>query len=167
VGLEYLYQTATMSGTAGSAPVTLGSSNWRRLNFFGGYRFLPSGRMDETAVTFGLGYQMKQANVAPNDAVGTTNLKYTGILFRVDGDLPINHSNRVLAGLSLVPFGSAAGLESVNSLGFKLGWGFLLDGTLWGRVTFDYDSANGSASVGTVSRTDRRYAIQPSIFYYF
>jgi hypothetical protein len=167
LGLDYSYQSATLAGTQGSSAISVGSSSWRRMDFYGAYRFFPSGKQDSTAVSFGLGYQTKQANIAPSTAAGTSFLKYSGVLFRVEGDVPFSLNNRALIGLSLVPFGSAPGFESINSLGFKIGWSFLVDGTLWGRLMFDYDSANGSTLNGSSSRTDQRYAIEPGIFYYF
>lgn len=168
LGGEYQFQNATLTGTSGTASgVSAGSASWSRTELFGGYRLLPGGVLDATTITFGFGYQIKNASIPANATYNTSNRKYSGLLFKGDADIAINTSNRALVGLSIIPLGSAEALQSVTSLGFRVGWGIQIQGTIWGRLMFDYDSASGSTTDGSTTRSDKRYAIQPTIYYYF
>jgi hypothetical protein len=167
LGGEYHHQSANLSGTRAGTSASLGSSSWSRLDVFASYRYLPGETLDGTVLLFGGGYQSKNSNIPENATYNTAKKSYTGLLLRFDADIFLDLNNRFLVGVSLVPFSSADGLSSVTTLGFRFGWSINLTDVLWGRICFDYDSVTGTSGSGDDTRTDRRYAILPAIYFYF
>lgn len=145
---------------------SVGSSSWNRLTVWGGYKYLPDENPNGTAVVFGGGYQIKNSNIPTNSSLGTESKQYSGFVIKVDGDIAIDMRNRILAGVSISPFNSADGMKDISTLGFRAGWSTLIQGTLWGRLNFDYDSSTGTTS-GSATRSDKRYALEPTLLFYF
>ena len=151
-----------------------GSANWKRFDFFGGYRFFPNGVGEHATVIAGLGYQSEKFNWPDIAAVNVGGTSYSGIALKLDAEVKLNPLNMISTGFAFEPFSSlketgAVSLgtpESATVVVFHLEWNYMIMYNLWAKLGIQYDAASGSYS-NSATVSDKRFAIGPGISYAF
>lgn len=179
LALGYGFQSATLSGdipnssTGTRDQVTVGSTSWKRVDVYGGYKLFTSDRSDGTTVLFAFGYQSTTMSMPVNSSLGTGEKSFSGIQLRVDGDVAITHNDRINAGVNFQPFAgltetgySLGETNGASSVGIRLGWSHQFVPNLWGSIAMYYDTSNGSFMSGdTIS--EKRLSFSPAVYYFF
>lgn len=171
-GGGYAFHNATLTGTRSGATVEAGSASWKRLWIFGGYRLFP---MDSEglSVLFGGGYNTVSVEIPASSANALGGKDYSGLLFRVGVDVPMDGKNKIGADLDFMPFGSVTdksvslGTSSgANLIGISAGWHHELFPNLWGKVGLKYEQASATY-VGGPTASARHFVFGPGVLYYF
>lgn len=165
--LYYGMQSASMTGTGVTAPL---SSTWKRIEFFGGYRFFPNGDQG-LAITGALGYQVMDFDIPLSGTIG--GRRFVGPALKAEVSLQFQERQKLMTSLSFQPFSSvtekAASLgtpDSGNVVSFDLGWGYALADNIWAKLGIQFDSASSSYPAGATT-SEKRFAIGPGIQYSF
>ncbi len=155
-----------------SVETTIGSGSWYKAEAAVGFRFFPD-PMGAAHITGSIGYQLQNFSIPAPAALSVGGKKYSGILLRVDGEMPLHPQHKFTGGFSFQPFSSFSDLggslgepDGATVIGFHLAWNYLLADSLWVRLGFQFDTASGHYK-NSSSVTDKRFAIGPGIFYSF
>ncbi len=157
---------------SGATSTSLGNASWNKYEIYGGYRLIP-GKADDLSILFGAGYSSSKVNLPSNSAAGTGQRSYSGLLFKVDGDILLFPKNKIGVGLEIVPFSgfdeSGTGFGSADSasdVGLHLEWLHEMLPNLWGKIGFKLELANASA-MGGGTDSEKRFIFGPGVLYYF
>lgn len=163
-------QSATLSGSG----ATVGSTSWKGLGVWGGYRIFPDSLAEGLVLTGSFGYHSMSFDIPTNSAASLGGKKYSGLELRADGEISFLERQKISVGFSLQPFASVTesgpSLGTPNSgtvIGLHLGWNRQLMDALWLRVGLRYEAANGSYDGSSSTISDKRFAIGPGIYYFF
>ncbi|NUM88601.1 MAG: hypothetical protein HUU37_05290 [Bdellovibrionales bacterium] len=171
-GAGYSFHNATLTGTRGGAAIEAGSSSWKRMFLYAGYRMFPSAT-EGLSVLFAGGYSSVSAEIPASSANELGTKDYAGLLFRVGVDVPFGSAGKVSADLDFVPFGSVTdksvslGTSSgANMIGIAAGYHRELFPNLWGKIGFKYEQASATYTGGPTAST-RHFVFGPGVQYYF
>jgi len=171
--VEYSFLSASLSGSRAGSVADAGNTAWKKMNIYGGYRLFAEGKIEGLAVLIAGGYQSVKMSLPVNGALQLGEKEFSGLFFKIEGDLPVNNTNRVVGGIEFQPFStfsefgySPGSNEGANSVGFRLRWMHAMADNLWARIGFDYDSSTGSYTGGGAS-SSKRVSISPGISYLF